>query len=386
MIALAAEVDPGNVAQVEKLRREGERELVGAALDLAVARRKAVAKFGAKRAATLWADPRGVEMATSAVVGDCKSIRFLLAWPYWEMSDLCCGIGGDTIALARDRMEVVPIDLDPVRAWMAQRNSGRRAVVGDIATASRPDGPFHIDPARRDAAGRRAWAMEDLDPPVGTWRSIVRENEWGGAVKLGPGLNFAEWAERFPESQVEVISENGTLVQAVAWFGALRWYKASATRVATLARGTPEHPEAPLSLAGHPSEPLPMRTPEFLAGRHLYEPDDSVERAELLGTLCEQVGAPMLHPRVGLLTSDARIESPWLTAFEVLEEMAWNEKRVKGVLEARGAGIVEVKTRGGVVDPDSLQGRLRGKGEEQLTVFVLRLGREFRAIVARRPA
>ena len=92
----------------------------------------------------------------------------------------------------------------------------------------------------------------------------------------------------------------------------------------------------------------------------------------------------MLHPRVGLLTSDARIESPWLTGFEVIESMPWNESRVKAALDALGAGIVEVKTRGKVVNPDVVQMALRGVGDRTLTVFVLRFEKTVRAIIARR--
>ena len=92
----------------------------------------------------------------------------------------------------------------------------------------------------------------------------------------------------------------------------------------------------------------------------------------------------MPHPRVGLLASDTLVESPWLTAFEVLDDMPWHERRVKDALDGLGVGIVEVKTRGKAVDPDVVQKSLRGTGEAKLTVFVLRFDRAIRAIIARR--
>jgi len=51
-----------------------------------------------------------------------------------------------------------------------------------------------------------------------------------------------------------------------------------------------------------------------------------------------------------------------------------------------GAGVVEVKTRGGAVDPDRAQRRLRGPGETPFTVFVLRWDRQIIAMVTRRLA
>ena len=67
-----------------------------------------------------------------------------------------------------------------------------------------------------------------------------------------------------------------------------------------------------------------------------------------------------------------------------MENLPWQAKKVKAVLRKHDAGIVEVKTRGKLVNPDIVQKQLRGKGEELLTVFVLRLGDHSRAIVTRR--
>lgn len=64
--------------------------------------------------------------------------------------------------------------------------------------------------------------------------------------------------------------------------------------------------------------------------------------------------------------------------------MPWIEKRVRAWLREHRAGVVEVKTRGRAVDPDALQNRLRGGGDEPYVVFVLRLGRAIEAIIARR--
>jgi hypothetical protein len=209
---------------------------------------------------------------------------------------------------------------------------------------------------------------------------------WGGAIKLGPGVDLDEIGREFPDGRIEVISENGRLVQCMVWMDMP--FAGKEPRRATLVRGVPEEPEAEraartVSVAGTGDEVAP-ETPGSVPSRWVYEPDDSVERAGLLGVLCETVGAPMLHARVGLLTSDALIESPWLTAFEVLAEMPWNERRVKGALEERGASVVEVKTRGKAVDTDQVQAMMRGGGDVPLVLFVLRFDRQFRAIVARR--
>lgn len=389
LVRLAREADGKDVAAVARLRKVcADAEIVRAALMLGEARRKAVAKFGRERAATLWADPAGVEMATSLAVAEHKRERVPVFMSGFVLTDVCCGIGGDAMSLAAEN-DVVAVDSDPVRAWMAGRNAGCRSVVADATEYEPSEGPVHVDPARRDErSGSRSWRLEDMRPGIDVVRRLVARG-WGGAVKLGPGADLEALGRVFPGSPIEIISENGVLVQCVVWIDMP--FIGAPARHATLLRGGPdvratERKAGTVSICGEPAagaEGLPTAEGNR-AARHVYEPDDSVERAELLGTLCEQAGAAMLHPRVGLLTSDVLIQSPWLTAFEVLEEMPWNERRVKLALEALGAGIVEVKTRGGAVDTDQAQAALRGKGDERLVVFVLRMGNAMRGIIARR--
>jgi hypothetical protein len=64
--------------------------------------------------------------------------------------------------------------------------------------------------------------------------------------------------------------------------------------------------------------------------------------------------------------------------------MPWRLSRVRECLASLDAGVVEVKTRGGAVEPDAAQRALRGPGQRGLTVFVLRFGRRVEAIVTER--
>lgn len=387
LVRLAMATDAKDVAAVSRLRKVcADAEIVRAALMLGEARRKAIPKFGKERAATLWADPAGVEMASSLVMADHKATRFDVMLAQDAGCDLCCGIGGDAMMLA-PVLKLTAVDLDPVRAWMAGMNAGCASVCADATAMELPDGPVHIDPARREErGGRRLWDSAELRPGLSDVRAIMQRTRWGGAVKLGPGADLSEIERELPGCQVEVISERGTLVQTVAWCGEHVMARPGEREATLITRRAGEEwsKESSWTIAGVPeSAELPVAEGNQ-AARCVYEPDDSVERVELLGTLCQQVGAAMLHPRVGLLTSDTLIQSPWLTGFEVLEEMVWNERRVKDALDARRAGIVEVKTRGGAVNTDQMQTALRGKGDEPLVVFVLRMGSAMRGIIARR--
>jgi hypothetical protein len=345
----AEQADSHDVASVAQLRKFGSLELVSLALDLAAARRKAQIKFP-DRAETIVADGEGVEQATSQCVADHKAARFDAG----PIIDLCCGIGGDAMSLARHG--VIAVDRDPLRAWMAKQNASCRAVVADVQSIDVAGRYVHLDPARRTAA-RRTHRYSDYEPGPAYIEQVVRQAE-GGAIKLGPGVEL----DQLPAGEIEMFSERGRLVQAALWFGALRRH----TRTATLL------PQG-ASIHGEPGEPsiAPL-------GRYLLEPDPSLERSGLL----HQLNLPAIHPRIGLLTANEAPHSPWLTAFEVIDRMPWRPRKVKDALRGLGAGIVEVKTRGKAVDPDTAQRDLRGKGDRAMTVFVLRFDQQVDAIIA----
>ena len=364
LVRSAAGVDSSSPTEVERLRRGWSVDLVAAALQLVQARRKAAEKFG--HAEQLLADTVGVEQATSLDVARHKAGRFA-EHGVGRVLDLCSGIGGDAIALA-EVADVLAVEVDPVRALMTRQNvmamTGHTPslAVADVTTLRVSGGVFHIDPSRRKGV-KRCRRIEDYQPGPAFYPHLIRQTQ-GGAIKLGPGVDLAA----LPPGEVEFISRGGQLVQAVLWTGTM----ARRTRTATRVPGGHE-------LTGQPGEP-----PIGPAGRYLFTVDPAVERAELLGELCDRLNLTAIHPSLGLLTADHVVDSPWLTPFQLIESMPWREGRVRGWLGAHGAGIVEVKTRGGAVNPDVVQRRLRGDGQQAFTVFILRHGRPIRVWITRR--
>ena len=127
---------------------------------------QARAKFG--RAGQMFFTRAGLEQASSEVVARYRARRYAHAGP---VADLCCGIGGDLIALAPDH-PVLAVNIDPLHLRMARANAGVygaagnvRAVCADVRDIGFPavDAVF-IDPARR-SGGRRMRAGES-EPPL----------------------------------------------------------------------------------------------------------------------------------------------------------------------------------------------------------------------------
>src|SRR5690606_4135508 len=102
------------LALQKTLRRRWPDELVRAALLQHALRERARAKF--RNADQMWFDRVALEQATSEAVARHKAARF-----QGEVDDLCCGIGGDTLALA-EHCHVRSIDRRPSLTLMTAWN------------------------------------------------------------------------------------------------------------------------------------------------------------------------------------------------------------------------------------------------------------------------
>lgn len=371
-----------DVAAVARLRRGREPSVVAAALDLAAARKQAGPKFG-ETAVGLLADREGVEQASSLAVAAHKAARFAAAAGPQEAPalDLGCGIGGDLLALRRAGVRAIGIDADPLRAWMASGNASAptaAARIEDLPPANLAGRLVHLDPARR-AGGKRTRGLDAMLPGPEVVRAALRAAD-GGCLKLSPATVRGEAESLAPGDQraeLSFVSESGSpaarssLVQALLWTGRLAAEQPrSAVRV---------WPGGTAQRFGVPSTELETAP----LGGFVLVPDPALERAELLASL----DLPELAPGLGVLTADARPEAPddvWLTAFHVVAELAFREKKVVAWLRERGAGEVTVKTRGRACEPDALSRRWSGPGDRAFVVFVLRLGTAVRAIVCER--
>ncbi len=365
LVRRAAACESFDPAAIASLRRDATEAQARAAIELVLARRKAAAKFA--HADRMLVDVEGVEQASSDAVARHKAARF--AERGMERAcDLCCGIGGDAMALAR-HTHLWTFDADPVRALMSSHNVGIaggdcRAVAVDVTTQRWAGRAVHVDPSRR-SADRRTHRYADLRPGPAFIAQLLDQCS-DAAVKLSPAVDI----ESLPPGELEIIGESGGLVQAVLWTGRLARAARSATRLP----------------AGHTISGTPMDPPVGPLGRYLLTVDAAVERAGLMGNLAESLGLAAPHPRLGVLSADAPVDHPMLTPFELIETMPWRAKRVRQWLTAHDGGIAEIKTRGKAVDPDRVQRRLRGEGATTHTVFIFRLNRKLEAWITRRIA
>jgi len=192
------------------LRREYPAELVAAALTQARLRQRARAKFG-DAADSMFFTPAGLEQATRPSVARLRAGRYA-ALGTRRVADLCCGIGGDLLALAEADIRVLGVDSDPLTCAVAEANARVRELASRVeiccadVTATELTGcdAAFLDPARRTGRGR-VFDPQAYSPP---WSFIA---ELAGSVpatgvKVAPGIPHELIS---PGVEAEWVSDSG---------------------------------------------------------------------------------------------------------------------------------------------------------------------------------
>jgi hypothetical protein len=346
------------LAHLARLERQWPAPLAKAALETAILRRRARAKFS--RAEAMYFTREALEQASGEAIARYRAARYT---GRETVADLGCGIGGDSLALA-EHCQVTGLDQDTLRLAMAAENLaayGRQAratwIQADLARTGLPPAQgFFFDPARR-SAGRRRFSVLDYQPPLARVRDWLAQAPAGG-VKISPGVALDEIAGY--DCEVEFISDRGDLKECALWFGPLRSAARRATRLDE--SGTHSLLPDPAAEAAPPPPGPPLA--------YLYEPDPAVLRAGLVTTLAAQLGARQLDAEIAYLTADALRPTPWVKAYTVETSLPFQLKRLRERLRAMGVGRVTVKKRGSPLEPEALIKQLRLAGTEHRVVFL----------------
>ena len=418
---LAAEPDGGGtpLALAVRLRRQYPADLVAAATAQHELRLAARAKFS--RAMQMLFTRAGYEQSSSEPIARYRAARFGSAT---RVADLCCGIGGDLLALAAGR-EALAVDRDDVHARLALHNAAVygqaanvRAVVADVRDI-RLDGldAVFIDPARRSGPGTAGGPARTgaaalagtgaataartgaaapagaphrfrtgLSEPPLDWCFALAERVPAVCVKAAPGLP----AGLIPDGwEAEFIADGRDLKEAVLWSPALATAPvagAGGPRRALVLSGSVAH-----ALVACPGDPVPVTEPR----EYLLDPNPAVTRSGLVEDLARALfasdnsddnpeGSPggnpvsggdvaKIDPQIAFLTLDRPVQTPFARTLRVLDSAPWNEKRFAKRLRELGIGAADIRRRGLAGDVDQIHRRLKLAGPNRATIVITRV-------------
>ena len=153
-------------------------------------------------------------------------------------------------------------------------------------------------------------------------------------VKCAPGIDFDELRRLGFDGEVEVTSYRGSVREACLWSAGLAGpgVRRRASILGVLDAGE--------QITDAEPDDCPVRP----AGRWIVDPDGAVVRAGLVRHYGARHGLWQLDPAIAYLSGDRL--PPAIRGFEVLEQLAFDERRLRQALSALDCGALEILVRG----------------------------------------
>lgn len=310
----------------------------------------------------------GLEQASSEALARHRARRYPSGTP---VVDLCCGIGGDLVALGEDH-PVLGVDRDPVHLWMAERNAEVhdvevRTLRADVRDAALDDaGGVFVDPARRGERGRMSTGGSE--PPL-VWCVELARRVGAVGIKAAPGIPH----DTVPDGwEIEFLSLGRDIKEAVLWSPALAGPRVRASVLPPT--GPAPVAQEPHTLVGDPDPPDGTPDVDVVEpGTYLLDPNPAVTRAGLVSELARRTGTSKIDPRIAFLTGDDPVATPFARTLQVIDASPWNQKQLPGRLRALDVGSVDIRRRGLAGDVDALVKKLRLSGSRRATLVMTRV-------------
>jgi hypothetical protein len=390
-----------NVAM--SLRREHGQQAASLLMTIATNQTRATDKFGPG----IWmANEKSIAQATDRVVADYKASLFGNATVF----DLCSGIGGDAMELAK-RGPVVAVDIDPQMVAMAMANlctdSSRRgqsmqdteAICADATQLTiPPDAAIHIDPDRRPQGTSRVVQPSSYLPSIDAVDRLVGRRP-SAVVKLAPAAQLDQDAESasgrrlVEENHRQWISLDGSVREQALLCGscisaaevqpggrsAVRlWADGYRERFAVDACQASTLPELDRSLESVDDVPP-----------YLIDLDPAVRAAGLSSSIAIARRWVSLGGPSGFFGCDTMPEDQSLAqVFETIWSGPADLKRIKRWIQSQEMWVESVKVRGTGQDPEvwvkALRGSISAKSAGHVVVIIGRHNRGTYAAIAHR--
>lgn len=281
-----------------------------------------------------WPSRDALEQATPEAVAFYRAKRLKCR----VAVDLCCGIGIDSIALAKNCEKVYAIELDESTISCAEKNAKAYGIKNiefihadcfDVDLKKLNADVAFADPSRRIFARR----VKELSKTRPNTIKLIKFIQRSGLRNFCIEASRELFPEEIPfECEREYISLAHELNCATLYFGSLARCKRSAVVLPSEQRvESNELKQRPFSCCNAPQ-------------RFLYELDESIARARLQAELLEK-----MHPKAKILsedffTSQALISSPFFAnTFRLLKET--RPSNLDDALKELGAGKVVLRGR-----------------------------------------
>lgn len=285
--------------------------------------------------------------------------------------DMTMGLGVDAANIAaEDAAEVTAIERDERLCEFAAVNyrdiPGLTIINGDsvewLSATDRLFDYIFIDPARRDAVGKRVYNIHDCTPDVAELLPAMLAHSPQVLVKLSPMLDIAAtMADLAHVAKVYVVEERGEVRELLVHIDKDTSTLVDDTPIEVVNGGirftfTRAQEAAASERYGNPQ-----------AGEYLYEPSAAVMKAAPFKLLCERYGVAALHPNTHLYLSPEEIAGFPGKRYKIAAVVPYASKFIKRF--ARDYPACSVSVRNFPVTAAALRAKLKVKEGDAYKVY-----------------
>lgn len=274
--------------------------------------------------------------------------------------DLTAGFGIDFAALAPLFSRSLYVDSNPVLCDLARHNLPLLGLpTADVrcstAEAVLSEG-FHadllfVDPARRDAAGRKVALIEDCTPDVCALQALLRASARFTLIKLSPMLDLSAALRALQGiTEVHVVSVGGECKELLLLMSPSATVPASPTiHCIDLSATTSSSAMALTSFSADTfcfTRAEEAAAPLVLAdsiGAFVFEPNASILKAGAFRILCERYPVRKLSADAHLYTADAIVPDFPGRAWRVCAHSSFNKRELRTFLGDTRAAELSVR-------------------------------------------
>ncbi len=320
-----------------------------------------------------------------------------------EVLDGCCGAGADAVALAA-RGAVCAIDNDPWMTALAVNNADAQGLSLATRTTNLDSSAIgaaqwlHVDPDRRPG-NRKTLIADQFSPPLQDVLHLANRTR-GYAIKLAPSTLFdldlthwiAEhcvrvWLGGHCECRQQLLIGNEVQDNLARNLG-LPEAVSQRHAIAILLTDGSDRLATALEPSNHYCFAAPAQCEsvslEADVDQFIFDLHPTLHVSGLALAWAHQQNLYPISGQHGYYTGSQSVPGPWAQSFQVMDVIAWDDRKIRKWLRQNQVGQVEVKCRMVTMNANDFQRRYSKPEGRPVTLLVTRIGDRVRAIAAER--
>ena len=278
--------------------------------------------------------------------------------------DLTCGLGIDSMALAKRFKRVVSIERDEALAEVVRYNMALMGITNVevvslsaeeyVASCAEQFDWVFVDPDRRSDKGNKMVCMEDCSPNILSLMPRLKDLAKRVAIKLSPMFDCAEAFRLLSPSAVEVVSIAGECKELNIYTGAER----NIVRVAVIGQGEWEFAES--DMVARPSS----ESFDSVEWRYLHLPDVALQKARVAIAALRPYASIWSNNGFAFSREALPVALP-VRSYEILSVERYRPKELKRKYKGVGIDIIKRDTQ---LSVDAVRKALGAKSGSEATV------------------